>query len=89
MSSSRPKKRFRPNVPPDKRKRTALACIACRRRKRKCLQQESGVCAQCQEHRIDCHFEPISNSADRILVPGGTDRRSTKYTSLTPKTLRR
>ncbi|KIV93767.1 hypothetical protein PV10_04958 [Exophiala mesophila] len=72
MSTSSPKKRFRAKVPPEKRKRIAQACTECRKRKRKCRQQESGICVQCQENQTECHSEAISRE---IEVPF-TDGRS-------------
>ncbi|KAJ7052909.1 hypothetical protein C8F01DRAFT_1375695 [Mycena amicta] len=42
---------------PPKRIRTALACINCRRRKRKCLTAEgSNICTRCQMQNLVCEF---------------------------------
>ncbi|KAJ7052882.1 hypothetical protein C8F01DRAFT_1261356 [Mycena amicta] len=54
-----------------KRMRTAVACINCRRRKRKCVPAEdssSNACTRCQMHNIVCEY-PAPN-ADELALAG-------------------
>ncbi|RMZ85216.1 hypothetical protein DV738_g460, partial [Chaetothyriales sp. CBS 135597] len=80
-----PKKRFRARVAPDQRKRTAQACVACRKRKRKCLQQKNGICAQCREHQTTCYFETIPQGSTTDYPSRASFSHATaKYDALSP-----
>ena len=62
-------------APPTKRRRIALSCIDCRKRKLKC-DREYPICSRCREgrHPERCTYDPnaVEEIISKPLVPNGT-----------------